>query len=385
MSENIVQLTAVDFDEAIDFLNLVFGGGRPQDFEQLLPDIYRSTERHMRCNYAIRCSGKIRSIVGMFPKEWQVGSRVLRVAGIGGVSTHPKWRGRGFMSQLMNRCGADMKEQGYHLSWLGGQRQRYGYFGYERCGVKVECTVRAANVRHGFKRPPPIRFKPISVDDGSWLEQAKMLHDGQRMHCRRSQADFHKACLNWHNRPHIAIDEGDQAIGYLISAKDRKQVTELVAMSTEAATDMIAAWAPETGRSHTVFDLWPNNVDLLQSAGKFAEECRTTNSGNWRILDWPAVIDALLTVRCNVGPMAQGKVKVEINGFGCLEIAVDEEGVRCASTEATPQIACDAPTAMRLLFGPMSPGCVLTLPPEVAPLLDSWCPLPLYWPRQDGV
>ena len=385
MSEDIVQLTAADFDEAMDFLNLVFGAGRPQDFEQLLPDIYRSTERHMRCNYAIRPDGHIRAIVGMFPKVWQVGSKVLRVAGIGGVSTHPTWRGRGFMSQLMNRCGAEMKEQGYHLSWLGGQRQRYGYFGYERCGVKVQCTVRVANVRHGFKRPSPIRFKPISVDDSSWLEQAKMLHDGQRMHCRRSQADFHKACLNWHNRPHIAIDEGDQAIGYLVSAKDRKRVTELVAMSAEAATDMIAAWAPETGRSDTVFDLWPNNVDLLQSAGKFAEECRTTNSGNWRILDWPAVIDALLTVRCNMGSMAQGKLKVEINGFGCLEIAVDEEGVRCASTEATPQITCDAPTAMRLLFGPVSPGYVLTLPPDVAPLLDSWCPLPLYWPRQDGV
>ena len=48
-----------------------------------------------------------------------------------------------------------------------------------------------------------------------------------------------------------------------------------------------------------------------------------------------------------MGSMAQGKLKVEINGFGCLEIAVDEEGVRCASTEATPQITCDAPTAMR--------------------------------------
>ena len=95
-----------------------------------------------------------------------------------------------------------------------------------------------------------------------------MLHDGQRMHCRRSQADFHKACLNWHNRPHIAIDEGDQAIGYLVSAKDRKRVTELVAMSAEAATDMIAAWAPETGRSDTVFDLWPNNVDLPSIGGE---------------------------------------------------------------------------------------------------------------------
>jgi hypothetical protein len=47
-------------------------------------------------------------------------------------------------------------------------------------------------------------------------------------------------------------------------------------------------------------------------------------------------------------------------------------------------VQCDQLTAMRLLFGPARPSETVPLPAG-ARLLEQWCPLPLYWPHQDGV
>ena len=66
-----------------------------------------------------------------------------------------------------------------------------------------------------------------------------------------------------------------------------------------------------------------------------------------------------------------------------LSVVTDGEA-RCARTEEEPQVSCDPATCMRLLFGPLAPSQVIDLP-QPAAMLESWCPLPLYWARQDGV
>ena len=52
------------------------------------------------------------------------------------------------MQQLMVHCVQTAPAEGFHLSWLGGQRQRYGYSGYEKCGVYYRLTLSPTNVRH---------------------------------------------------------------------------------------------------------------------------------------------------------------------------------------------------------------------------------------------
>ena len=40
------------------------------------------------------------------------------------------------MKKLMNMALEDMKKQGFHLSCLGGMKQRYEYFSYTPCGQR---------------------------------------------------------------------------------------------------------------------------------------------------------------------------------------------------------------------------------------------------------
>lgn len=177
MKGQIRQLSAADFEEAIDLMNFAFSSpGAPLDFERLLPKLYQATDEHMSCHYAAVCDGGIRAIVGLYPLDWHIDGSRLRLAGIGGVSTHPRYRERGLMQKLMRHCVEEARSQGYHLSWLGGQRQRYAYFGYENCGVAVRLELKKKNVAHTFETPSNIRFEVIGADQSDRLQRAFELH-----------------------------------------------------------------------------------------------------------------------------------------------------------------------------------------------------------------
>ncbi len=383
MSDPIIQLRGEDFEEAMDFLNLVFSAHAPHDFARLLPLLYRPTDQHMSHNYAIRQGGRLRAIVGLFPLRWQVGQKVLRVAGIGGVSTHPNCRGAGLMQCLMQHCVRQMQAEGYPLSWLGGQRQRYGYFGYEKCGVSLSFSLNKSNLKHCFSGEPRLGFAPLGPQEGERLARARALHDAQAAHALRSPEDFHFHCLSWNHRPFVALDQGDRMAGYLVASGKGDYIAELVAESDEAAVEIARSWVAQKDQGITL-DLSPVASGLARRLGQFCEGVSVRSSGNWQVFTWAEVVDDLLKLRRSSGPLAEGTVVVGIQGYGRIQLEVDGNQAGSALTDALADVECDAPTALRLLFGPLSPSQVMPLPARAA-LLESWCPLPLFWARQDGV
>jgi predicted N-acetyltransferase YhbS len=382
MHQNIVQLRAEDFEEAMDFLNLAFSVHSAHDFARLLPLLYRPTDRHMSCNYAIRKNGRIRAVVGLFPLTWQVGDAKLRVAGIGGVSTHTNDRGTGLMSALMPHCVAQMRAQGYHLSYLGGRRQRYLYFGYERCGLKTSYSVSPTNLKHCFEGSPDLRLVPIEADDSKNIARAKALHDAQSVHCHRPLEDFYLHCLSWSSKPFAALDGDGRMVGYLVANAASGYVAEVHAEKHTIALDMVRAWVEKEGSVN--LSAHPLSGGLAHALGRCCEQAEVRASGNWQIFDWVAVVDALLQAQHLTAPLVKGTVVLGIEGYGALQLQVDGGAARCIATDAAADLLCDAPTAMRLLFGPLPPTHVLPLPAAAAPL-ESWCPLPLTWTSQDGV
>ncbi len=377
-------LTADDFEEAMDFLNLAFSEHGPIDFATLLPSIYRPTDRHMANNYAIKKDGRICAIVGLFPITWHVGDAVLRVAGIGGVSTHPDLRGSGLMTALMEHCVGLMTAQKYPLSWLGGQRQRYLYFGYERCGNTNVFTVSKTNLKHCFEGDPDIRFEAIGPEDRDRIAGARALHDAQPMYCQRSLEDFHIYCTCRSFGLFAALDGSGRMVGYLVASQKSDYVAELGADDDDIALEMLRAWVAHHSERSTTVDVGPMGGDLIYKLGRCCEAVSVRPSGNWQVIDWIAVTDALMKMRRRSGPMAEGSVVVGIEGYGAIRLQAEGDEAGCAAADEDPDMSCDAPTAMRLLFGPLSPSLVMPLP-EKAALLESWCPLPLTWKRQDGV
>ena len=77
--------------------------------------------------------------------------RSLKGGYIGSVGVHERYRGAGYMKKLMDMAISDAMEKGYDFIGLGGQRQRYNYWNFERCGMNRSFYLTGTNVRHCMK------------------------------------------------------------------------------------------------------------------------------------------------------------------------------------------------------------------------------------------
>ena len=378
MSDPIVQLSANDYEDAIDFLNLVFGVYDPIDFEKLLPKLYRPTDEHMRMNYAIKRNGKIRAIVGLFPIDLHMGDRLLKVGGIGGVSVHPRDRGQGHMKRLMNHCIEVMRAEAYDLSWLGGQRQRYAYFGYEVGGTILDYQLTKTNLRHHYEAPPRFDFELVTEPSDPRIPQMLDWHDRQTIHCSRTTPEFLHIQKSWKHDLYAAMADGRPS-GYVVADTKTGIVVELVAENQVALERLPAAWVAHQNRESVRFELAPVPGPLPSLLDAIAEYARVRSGGNWQVFNWKTVLEAALATAHGTRGLTPGEGSVEIAGYGRIEATVTSDGVSCTRSETAPD-GMDPKDAVRLLFGPM-PSWTTGLQST----LDRWTPLPLFMPRQDEV
>ena len=381
MSLRIVPLAAADFEEGIDLLNFVFSQAHgPHDFEALLPKLYRPAEELMRCNYAIRDAGVMVAMAGVFPLTWQVGDTALRVAGIGGVATHPRYRGRGLMSALLRHCVAEARGAGYHLSWLDGLRTRYRHFGYERCGTEIKFELRACDLAGAGGGAAALQFRCLREGD-PLLGAVRRLHERQRVYWPRPAAEFARIGASWNGALYAALD-GDELAGYLVAGRDPVQVTELAAIDGAAAARVAAGWCAQRGAARISVAVSPWRSDTARRLGTLADQTAVWCCGNWQVFDWPALLAALLRERARAGSLTAGEVVLEITGAGRWRLWVDGSAAGCSPTDAEAAIALDPVTALRALFGPLPADLGRGAP---AAALQAWCPLPLHIPAADRV
>ncbi|NQT84781.1 GNAT family N-acetyltransferase, partial [bacterium] len=109
-----------DYDDLIAFLNKIFGIRMDMQYGH----IYKPTRKDMSNNIIIRDEGRIVSCVGIFPITLLCGDARLSVGGVGGVSTEPKYRGRGLMSKLLDKSVSIMRRRDNDISILWGDRRR---------------------------------------------------------------------------------------------------------------------------------------------------------------------------------------------------------------------------------------------------------------------
>jgi predicted N-acetyltransferase YhbS len=119
-----------EFESFIRYLEQAFGHSKAF-FQRAYPHLYRPTETALAWAYVIEEDGEIVSHVGLYPIETVTAGVRMTVGGIGAVSTAPAARGKGYMTQLLDHIIVEMRRIGYPISWLGGDRQRYGTFGWE--------------------------------------------------------------------------------------------------------------------------------------------------------------------------------------------------------------------------------------------------------------
>lgn len=217
-----------DKNEIIDFCDYIFSKAhRPHDFQTLLPKLYGENSDSIPHHFIIREDGRITSAILAYPVEMHIGKHSFMTIGVGSVSVHPRSKGHGYMNHLLNAVDEHARELGAVFSILGGQRQRYGYFGYQPAGYQMSCTLSERNVKHALSHICDDGIDIIPMTQAH-VSEAITLHESQLVYALRKPDSFIDIAKSWYYIP-FAILKDQKMIGFAVlkSEQDCVLVSEI--------------------------------------------------------------------------------------------------------------------------------------------------------------
>ncbi len=167
---HVRQITADQRDEAIALANESFGFGPAHDNDRSFGTGWPYLWHDGRIDNTWACfvDGNMAGIVGVYPMPVTMAGVSFRSACVGTVSTLPAYRGRGVMSAILSRVTAVMDTE-YDFTWLGGDRERYGRYGWAFGGGKL-CY--RTNAKYLPDPSAESSVRPIDMDrDGDMVWQ----------------------------------------------------------------------------------------------------------------------------------------------------------------------------------------------------------------------
>lgn len=339
-----------DMEELIDFINMVFSMLRiPHNFVEVLPKVYAGDAPRSEIHEIAREGGRLCGVVGLLPYEMKVAGDTLSVGYIGSVSVHPRVRGRGVMRELMLRQIEKAKEAGLDLLALGGQRQRYEYYGFSGCGSRLRYTISKSNVRHVLSGVDTQGISFRLLEDGD-AEKALSIYEKQLMTCGRTKENIIKALRSYWNDA-LAVCRDGQMIGYAMASGDGRSIYELTLESEDVLPAVLRAWIEQKNVPLVSIVSTPYDTQRNVFFGGVSEGSSIASDEMFLCLKPDRVIEAMMRYKRMAIPMEDGEVKLGFGGFGTIHIAVSGESISVCRTEEEPDIALDDRHAHEFVFG----------------------------------
>ena len=359
--------------QLLDFINLVFSQVRvPHDFEALLPKVYAHPGFGPLHAVAME-EGRVRAAIALLPETLRVNAEhTLKAGYIGSVATHPKARGQGYMKRLMTLLIDRARQENMDFLALGGQRQRYGHYGFENGCAQASFTVTAKNVRLGLAEVEPLEVREITDPADALLEDVHRLGQGQNLTCLRDRDRLLEILHSYYGQLFALLDQGRLA-GYLYAQGD--DVQELALLQEEDADAAVKAWMAD--RSRACFTVPLCSRSRMATLQRYAESLRIEDSQMLLILNWQRVLEACFALACEARPMMDGEIRVAIEGAGAYHISVRDRYCEIKKTEESADLSLSRLEATALFFSASS----FMLCDH--PLLRDWLPLPLTVPVPD--
>lgn len=358
----------------VDFANYVFSQAhRPHDFKRLLPKVYGDhvCTTEIATHYIARQDGSLRAMAAMLPLRMHVLSDVLRLGFVGTVCVHPYARGEGHMKRLMGDLLNNARTQDLDLLVLGGQRQRYGYFGFQPGGTALRYTVTATNLRHAVADAgaSEVDLSPLESEDASALAFVQSLCQAQPLFVERPKERLADILRSWESDC-LLIRRGSQMIGYVCGA-----VQELGLTDESALPLVLKALLAKKGLREVTLSVAPFEAQRIRALRLLCERASLETVEMINVLNWPRVLSALLALKASFMRLEDGCAALSIDGE-TLVLRV-KDGVPSVSREAaSPELSLSHAAATQLLFGPESAVC--------GHPLHNWLPLPFFIRAADG-
>ena len=361
----------------IDFINYVFGfNGHDTDFLKLLPKLYKEQYEPCYNSFVVTEDGEYRAAIGCFPRKFMVGDEELVSHGIGNVAVHPRHRSKGYMKDCLHNAIASMIEAGADFSDLGGQRQRYGYFSYEKGSSERSFHITDINLRYAFGKAPlkDLTFKVINDENDPLIEGIWALHNTRKVHAVRPKEAFLDIARSWESTL-TAIMAGERLVGYYIGG-----LGELTLADSKDFDDVIRNYVKKFGNATFHVPSW----DTAMSRRAW-ELCEGTGEGNVEmvtIFHFAKVVKAFLKLKAGYAALKDGSVVYHVSGVAGEEnfrITVKDNAVTVEATDDKADVTLEHHAAISYFFGSYS-----TQRGEFAGDAG-WFPLDMYFDSADHV
>jgi GNAT superfamily N-acetyltransferase len=140
----IVRAVPKDYEEIVTLSNICFSEDRGAVELRWChvwgSHLSRPSTKYMDNFYLAKEDGRIVGTIAVCPMVLEWAGERIQAGGISAVATHPDYRGRGIMTQLLHHADRVMARRGDIVSVLGGDRSRYGRFGWEHVGCSTILT-----------------------------------------------------------------------------------------------------------------------------------------------------------------------------------------------------------------------------------------------------
>jgi len=205
-----------EYDNIQRFLEDVYGHAFNY-FSSCYPRVWKKQYADFTNIFVLKDRGKIVSLVRIFPLETVQDGINMNLAGIGAVSTDYRCRGKGYMTELLHYSFKEMERQEFPLSVLGGDRHRYGNFGYENGGRVVDVTVSARGLKNrGMKS---VDTRRCGDCDRKNLARMMKVYNSLRYRTERTIDGFQEICRRLGTAVYYA-GEGDRFAYVAVNATE---------------------------------------------------------------------------------------------------------------------------------------------------------------------
>lgn len=388
MAENLYYGRGKDEDnkKLIAFLDEVFFWPEDddRDFLHLLPKCYKDQYRPAYNNFVVQDeNGEFRSAIGSFYNDMIVADEPFKTCCIGNVAVGKDYRGNGYMKELLRLSVDAMAENGTDIAYLGGQRQRYGFFGFETAGTSYNFGFSGKALKHSLGNiESDLEVTRLEENDIESIKNIEKLYSRLPVRSNRPLESYFDVLSSWRDETYI-LKENGKFIGYFIFNHDLSTLCEWDAIDADYFPRLVMAAAKKEGRTRTGVSLIvaPFETEKLNFCTKNADSSRIDNCEMILVYHFKKAINAYLKAKSSYAKLCDGEMTVLIrgvNGDEKIRITVKDNVTSVEDFDGTPEFEFDHHTATRIFFSNFISDRA-ALPAN----LQQWFPLHLYLSPSD--
>lgn len=379
---NVQYAQEKDMPELLELANQAFA---PVNFASLLPKLYGANANTAQKHIVVREQGKICAMLCLEILTVKVEELLCKAGYIGTVAVSEAWRGKGCMNILLERAREEMAKEGCALGVLGGQRQRYEYFGFEPAGEMWRFKLTKSNVKHicadGENK---VSLQPLSLNK-SWVNAAVEMYNAQKMICIRDVNDFCAILQSWKAKAMAIVNNGEFAGYCSVSFNDESPcVQELLVLRP----DLLPACCRELLLFCHCESCCVSLPNLPTAEARFfaqiAEEASLCTNHSFAVYDWCTVLRPFLRLQSLCKNLADCAFRIGVmdadSVTNLLFTVKNSLAEVCIDNTLAADITLTQLAAISLFFAPC--GSVMA---QASTVVAGLFPLPLYISFADSI